>query len=908
MAPEHAPGSPPCIAVGGDVWVDFAGLKDKDKSHSPEGTNKQRRTDENRWFFLPGGALLVEEFVRAAVDECVRGHRFGLPDMLKEHIHFSSDLLKSEELIACAARLTPKELPRSLLSLERFAEDPKKPDEKNRIRVDRRLGFLGAKEPELKVLSPSIPAGGDAASFVVLDDTRDEFRNKRGQWPTEIDGEARPVVVHKLHSPLPRGGNNNLLWARLSSAAHVKNHIVIVSIDDLRRPDTPISRGLSWERTALDVVWQLLNAAQFDLLRDCRHLIVRFGINGALYWRSQGGGSYKASLIYDPAGIEGSAEQSREGLMVGYGSAFVAAVLKKLFEGGEDPVKEDSVKDGVKAGLVAGRRLLEYGFEDTNGLRYPCKKLFGETPDSREKEYFACRPVPVLSGTTEADPGYWRLLDGLVVEIKDFDEAVASVVKDRGDDGPEALRDAPSAVFEKFRTRDRREIEQFRALYSLMREYLMTPKVRRPLNVAVFGPPGAGKSFGVTQVANALKASLTAEKAARDWAGLYAPRPTDYLTFNLSQYKDADELAAVFHRVRDIVLNGRIPLVFLDEFDAALEGVSLGWLRYFLSPMQDAEFLDRGLPHPIGQAIFVFGGGTCSSYEEFARPFTRPGTQEYREFKNAKGPDFLSRLRATLDIPGLDLDQPFDAYGPVELLPCEAAIQLRRASILRVQLREKASHLLDARGNLSVSNYVIRAFLKLREFRHGNRSLEALLDMSHLLDAKEFFPSSLPAPEHTNLHASARELSQLLAERDHFSPQESKDIDDAINADPFMAALQGQDVYRMSVEDIPRILRLAGCEFRKAHPPRNDSPVRDIDIAAVLWRCPEREHDRWVAQKRRDGWVCGPEVKGQLRHPWLVRWGSLPRDAQAVYTDPIFKISKYLKEGGYVVTRSGQAD
>jgi hypothetical protein len=697
-----------------------------------------------------------------------------------------------------------------------------------------------------------------------------------------------------------------LLWDWLSRA-HVKNHIVIVSIDDLRKLDKPISRGLSWERTASDLVWQLLNAPTLKALRDCRHLIVRFGINGALYWTSQAKGErYNAWLIYDPVSIEGSAEQSREGLMVGYGSAFVAAVLKKLVEGG---VKTKAVQNGVKAGLVAGRRLLEYGFEQPeDGPRYPFDKLFRNARDKRVKEYFACRRVPVLSGATEADPGYWRLLDSLVVDMKDdFDEAVASVVKDRGDDGPTALRDAPTAVFEKLVTHDRREIEQLRALHSLMREYINSSRVARPLNVAVFGPPGAGKSFGVKQVANALKASLPAEKDASDWAGLYAPRRTEYLTFNLSQYKDADDLAAVFHRVRDIVLRGSIPLVFLDEFDAALDGVDLGWLRYFLSPMQDGEFLDRGLPHPIGQAIFVFGGGTCSSYAEFARPLTMPNTQKYREFKNAKGPDFLSRLRATLDIPGLDLDQAFDAYGPVELLPCEAAIQLRRASILRSLLREKAKRLPEAGRDLRVSKYVISAFLKLREFRHGNRSLEALLDMSHLQDAKEFLPSSLPAPEHTNLHASARELSQLLAERDHFSEQESNDIAEAINADTSIVVLQDKDVYRMGVDDIPRILRLAGCEFRRKSQPKNDSPV--LDIASTLSRCPEREHDRWVAEKRRNGWVCGePEFEGQLRHPWLVRWGSLPLNAQVVYTDPIFKISKYLKKGRYVVTRSGQAD
>lgn len=100
---------------------------------------------------------------------------------------------------------------------------------------------------------------------------------------------------------------------------------------------------------------------------------------------------------------------------------------------------------------------------------------------------------------------------------------------------------------------------------------------------------------------------------AEELAALGGPRAIKNLTFNLSQYQSADELAAAFHLVRDCVLGGEIPLVFFDQFDTTLNQFALGWLRYFLSPMQDAEFLDRGAPHPIGQAIFVFAGGTAAA-------------------------------------------------------------------------------------------------------------------------------------------------------------------------------------------------------------------------------------------------------------------------------------------------------
>ena len=130
----------------------------------------------------------------------------------------------------------------------------------------------------------------------------------------------------------------------------------------------------------------------------------------------------------------------------------------------------------------------------------------------------------------------------------------------------------PVGQFGKLRTADRAEIEGFRSLRNLIDEYL-SGTTARPLSVAVFGSPGSGKSFSVTQVAESVAGS---RKIVR-------------LEFNLSQFRSPDDLCHAFHRVRDTVLEGAIPLVFFDEFDTAFEG-ELGWLKYFLAPMQDGVF------------------------------------------------------------------------------------------------------------------------------------------------------------------------------------------------------------------------------------------------------------------------------------------------------------------------------
>ena len=109
-------------------------------------------------------------------------------------------------------------------------------------------------------------------------------------------------------------------------------------------------------------------------------------------------------------------------------------------------------------------------------------------------------------------------------------------------------------------------------------------------------------------------------------------------------------MISALHRVRDIALEGKIPLVFFDEFDSAFEG-KFGWLKYFLAPMQDGKFREGETMHPIGKSIFVFAGGICAPLQNFLVSYPKI-RKKRREFKNAKGPDFISRLRGYVNILG----------------------------------------------------------------------------------------------------------------------------------------------------------------------------------------------------------------------------------------------------------------
>lgn len=139
----------------------------------------------------------------------------------------------------------------------------------------------------------------------------------------------------------------------------------------------------------------------------------------------------------------------------------------------------------------------------------------------------------------------------------------------------------------------------------------------------------------------------------------------------MSQFNAVSDLARELRKVRDVPLSGKAPLVFFDEFDAFFNRRPFGWLQYFLAPMQDGEFGvgDRKIKFP--HAIFVFVGGLNHSFETFN------GRLRNREFIEAKGPVFVSRLAKHLDILGIDAEPDGDFTHIV-----------RRAVILRQKVEE----------------------------------------------------------------------------------------------------------------------------------------------------------------------------------------------------------------------------
>jgi hypothetical protein len=736
-----------------------------------------------------------------------------------------------------------------------------------------------------------------AASLIVLDDAGLGFRNRSELWPRANEREkGLPWVVLKMARPVAKGP----LWGHLLEACSDRL-IVVLTITDLRRTEVRISRRLSWERTAQDLVWELSYNPLIGSLTRCAHVVVSFGRAGAIRMSrgDKNKGAREFRLYYDPKRLEGDWEESSSGKMIGYTITLTASIARELLLRPGAPDLDQAIQSGV----AAQRRLFEVGYgkhvrdPDQADLAFPSQTIADELAGHEQPlEVVEVREPLRQPKQASTDSGTWTILRDRYADT--LEEQAQQIVRNGLEN---ALAGVPVGHFGGLATVDRHEIESLRSIQSLVREYLQT-RGKRPLSLAVFGPPGSGKSFAIEQVARFMK-----DSAIR------------VLTFNLSQFDGPAGLRGAFHQVRDVGLSGQTPLVFWDEFDTTLDGLPLGWLRYFLSPMQDGTFEEGQITHPIGSCIFVFAGGTCPRMAEFGSSL---GDDHKRAA--AKVPDFLSRLRGYLDILGPD-PQPSVAGGDPFYI-------IRGAILLRALFERTAPQLFhdeDGRRILNIDPGVLRALLKTRHYKHGVRSMESLISMSSLTDRKSFERSSLPAEPQLDLHVDSAEfmewlhqieltpgLLELLAEaahnvfcdgrrRDGWAWGESKD--EKAKTHPLLidyAKLpeSKKEANRANVRNIPQKLAAVGCLMVPAR--GHETPwafTRDeVEKLAPI------EHELWVEAALKDGYQAGtPPHPGDKLNEYLGPWDQIPEGIKQTDRDLVEQIPRILSGAGYTVVKRG---
>ncbi len=262
---------------------------------------------------------------------------------------------------------------------------------------------------------------------------------------------------------------------------------------------------------------------------------------------------------------------------------------------------------------------------------------------------------------------------------------------------------------------------QIRTMCDLIGRYVGSANPPRPLSLAVFGPPGSGKSFAVGQILNNVE-KRSERKLSR----------TDV---NLTQIPDANALGKVLaHAGRSV--NGTVPVFFFDEFDAAKNGAPFGWLSWFLAPMQDGEFVYDGEVIPLRRAVYVFAGGTATTLKQFS------SFERVPEFQRAKGPDFISRLRGFLDIAGPNAEPRL----------------LRRAVLFRAELTSRSRRMFG--GTFRPDRELMESLLQVGRYRHGARSIAAVVELSNI--GRRFGWDALPKDHLLSLHIDRGPLDAKL--------------------------------------------------------------------------------------------------------------------------------------------------
>jgi hypothetical protein len=539
--------------------------------------------------------------------------------------------------------------------------------------------------------------------------------------------------------------------------------------------------------------------------------------------------------------------------------------------------------------------LLGFGPKGAGRIEYQVKDVFGPL-DSKERQ-IASVAIPRPASPGDTGPAFWSILNDLSGSRL---EDVAYDIVRRGFD--KAAFDVPVGQFRNLKTVDRAEIESFCSIRNLMREYLEM-SATKPLSIGVFGPPGSGKSFCVKEVAESVK------------EGFVKP-----LEFNVSQFRSPDDLAAALHQVRDVRLGGKVPLVFFDEFDARFDGQDLGWLRFFLMPMQDGKFRDGGSEYPIGPAIFVFAGGTRDTFQEFAceelpSNGNGSGDAESRKaacqaaFRAVKGPDFVGRLSGYVNI-----------LGPNPRNSDDAVCMIRRAIMLRFQLEKRSKDIFDGQGYIRMDEGVLRALIKVPRYKHGARSMETILRMSMLAGRTTFDQTCLPSAEQLDIHVDPVQFQSLVLRDALFGAARDK-IAQAIHDDYRQpekgkrganpAALRPWDTLaedyreanRLQADDIPEKLRLIGRGFAPVVAGRE--PKLIALEADEIERLARWEHERCCNVKARGGWTCGPYNEKKKRNPNLVAWEKLPEDVRKLNRRMVANIPALLARAGFEIYRLG---
>jgi len=254
------------------------------------------------------------------------------------------------------------------------------------------------------------------------------------------------------------------------------------------------------------------------------------------------------------------------------------------------------------------------------------------------------------------------------------------------------------SLLKGYATLDDQHRAEIQRLIKQITDYLRDPTRKRPFNALMLASPGAGKSHFIEQVADTMKKERV-----------------QAVTFNMATMQSAEDMAQPIDELRNLKVNDKFPLLFLDEFDsdparyAAL--LPLLWKGELQIGHRDLK---------LGKAVIVLAGSNPSlpkAMDESAKMRLDTDTGE-GSAPTGKLIDLLSRINGgIINIPDLDL-RTKDRDRRIDKV-C-IAVELAKARFGSDLVRIPRSLL---------------RFIAHTSFRYGVRSIAHLID---LIESKSF--------------------------------------------------------------------------------------------------------------------------------------------------------------------------
>lgn len=264
-------------------------------------------------------------------------------------------------------------------------------------------------------------------------------------------------------------------------------------------------------------------------------------------------------------------------------------------------------------------------------------------------------------------------------------------------------------------TLDGQHAEDIDSLLKAITEYAHDPTRRRPYNVVLQAEPGSGKSHFVECLAKKLS-----EQKVSD------------VTFDMSSIRDVEDFERPLEIIRNLKVEDKLPLLFLDEFDSNPEKYPL------LLPLLWGGKLTFGHRElRLGKVIIVLAGSGAQVAKALK---TAKNVKRKRGSASGKLIDLLSRINGLeITIPRLDeVDKSTGRDRRVDKVCLALSLLKKRFG-----------------SQLSSVPWALLRFVSETKFRYGVRSI------THFIDAIPPVVGKAAALTLENLKLPIESVSQL---------------------------------------------------------------------------------------------------------------------------------------------------